>query len=81
MKECCENCELLLELYKHPCNESEMFKGSVGDKTNLYVCTLFSKLKESYGEGCVFEENMLGGLCECYTPKRLQLWEKLIEME
>jgi len=69
MKECCENCELLLELYKHPRNNNERFKGSIGETTNLYACILYSKLKGSRGEANILEENMLNGICECYTPK------------
>ena len=68
MNECCRNCKLLLELYKHPCNKSKKFKGNINETTNLYACIIYSKLKGSRGEAIIFEENMLSGLCECYAP-------------
>lgn len=63
-KICCCICESQIELFKHPINT--IYKGSISESTNMYVCIVKTKLGNNY-EGFISENEH--GLCELFSPR------------
>jgi hypothetical protein len=65
----CKGCIHLVELFKHPSN-SNVFQGSIKDKTGLYACLIFHRI-ENKG-AIIFDQKDPGG-CEMHDdglPKK-----------
>jgi hypothetical protein len=63
---CCCSCEFRIELYKHPWNKNELFKGSIMDSTGIYTCSVTLDKEELY-RGTVSEWEHSG--CELHIWK------------
>ena len=64
MKESCKTCKFLENVYGHPFNNDEMFKG---DMVGLYACVVFHHIKDSDRGVVIFDTD--DGMCECHSPK------------
>jgi len=61
---CCCNCAFQIELFKHPWNQHDLFKGSISESTKLYAC-----IGLGHGDGkkqaIIFEKKH--SVCEMHT--------------